>query len=96
MTQIKADTSSIQSSGNQLGQHVTDFGGMLDAVTKTVSGLGDVWQGKGHDSFANFMVDWNQSASHMHQLLDDVHKNVKQTATSFEDLDVNISKGFKI
>ncbi len=93
---IKANVSSITGAGGQLNTHAQNVRQAIDDVSRVVAGLEGEWAGDSHTSFADFMTQWNKAALNVHQLLDFAQNNTKKTGTSFQDLDTEIGRGFKL
>ncbi|RYL87262.1 WXG100 family type VII secretion target [Sporolactobacillus sp. Y61] len=89
--QIRLTPEELRSFAAKYGQESANAGDMIGRLNGMIDQLGQVWEGSSSQAFRDQYIRLRPSFQQMQQLLDDINRQLAQTANILEETDQRIA-----
>jgi WXG100 family type VII secretion target len=92
---IQVTVSDLQAASAQFDARATDLEQLLQLVKSQIESLQSTWQGQAASDFVALMGKWNNDVQGIHDVLNTVSLHIKQAASTYQETDTGIARGFQ-
>lgn len=92
--QIKMSPAELQSQASGYGNGAEEIRGVLRRLDSLQSTLRDQWEGKAFNEFDTQFIQLSQKSEEFAHLLEQIQKQLRDTAQAMSDQDAQLSKNF--